>query len=109
VRQQFLELAKKEIDVFGLDNRLGSHPEKLRIRIKEGERPRAVPMYHASPAKREVIDKQIDVWFQQGVIEESKSPWAAPVVIAYRNDKPRFCVDYRKLNEVTSPDEHPLP
>jgi hypothetical protein len=32
----------------------------------------------------------------------------APIVIAYRNGKPRFCVDYRKLNAVTIADEFPL-
>lgn len=51
----------------------------------------------------------MDKWFEQDVIEPSKSPWSAPVVIAYRNGKPRFCVDYRKLNAVTTPDEFPIP
>ena len=31
------------------------------------------------------------------------------MVIAYRNGKPRFCIDYRKLNTVTTPDEFPIP
>ena len=55
------------------------------------------------------MDVQIDTWFEQGVIEPSVSPWSAPVVIAYRNGKPRFCIDYRKLNAVTTPDEFPIP
>ncbi len=55
------------------------------------------------------MDEQIDQWFSQGVIEASKSPWSAPVVIVYRNNKARFCVDYRKLNALTIPDEFPLP
>ena len=66
-------------------------------------------MYHASPQKREIIDEQLNTWFEQDVIEPSKSPWSAPVVIAYRNGKPRFCVDYRKLNAATIPDEFPIP
>jgi hypothetical protein len=56
-----------------------------------------------------VIDSQLEKWFEQGVIEPSSSPWSAPVVIAYRNGKPRFCVDYRKLNAATIADEFPLP
>ena len=56
-----------------------------------------------------VIDKQMDKWIKQDVIESSVSPWGAPVVIAYHNGKPRFCVDYRKLNTLTIPDEFPLP
>ena len=45
----------------------------------------------------------------QIVIEPSMSPWSAPVVIAYRNGKPRFCIDYRKLNAVTTTDKFPIP
>ena len=67
-----------------------------------------MPMYGTSPAKRELINEQIDRWFEQDVIEPSISPWSAPVVIAYRNGKPHFCMDYRKLNAVMIPDEFPL-
>ncbi|KAL1684872.1 hypothetical protein GGG16DRAFT_25127, partial [Schizophyllum commune] len=75
---------------FGLDGRLGHYPAKATIRVKEDQVPISVPMHSASPAKREVIDEQIDKWFEQGVIEPSRSPWGAPVVIAYRNGKARF-------------------
>ncbi|KAJ3524491.1 hypothetical protein NM688_g8550 [Phlebia brevispora] len=66
-------------------------------------------MYGTSPAKRLVIEDQINQWFAQGVIEPSQSPWSAPIVIVYRNGKARFCVDYRKLNAHTIPDEFPIP
>ncbi|GJF00558.1 polyprotein [Phanerochaete sordida] len=97
------------IGAFGFDGRLGHLDAKCRIRTKDGVEPIAVPMYGSSPAKRAVIDQQIDKWFAQGVIEPSQSPWSAPVVIVYRNGKARFCVDYRKLNAVTIPDEFPIP
>jgi hypothetical protein len=48
-------------------------------------------------------------WIQLGVIEPSKSPWAAPVFIVYRNGKPRMVIDLRKLNEMVIADEFPLP
>ena len=51
----------------------------------------------------------MDKWIQLGVIEPSKSPWAAPAFIVYRNGKPRMVVDYRKLNEIAISDEFPLP
>ncbi|KAL1684388.1 hypothetical protein GGG16DRAFT_32175, partial [Schizophyllum commune] len=75
---------------FALDGRLGDYEAATRIRTKEGTQPIAVPMFGALPAKKTVIDEQVNKWYQQGVIEESRSPWSAPVVIAYRNGKPRF-------------------
>ena len=69
----------------------------------------SLPPFHASPANREVIDKQMDKWIQLGIIEPSKSPWAVPAFIVYWNRKPRIVIDYRKLNVIAISDEFPLP
>jgi hypothetical protein len=46
----------------------------------------------------------------KGVIEESEGPWSSPVVLVRKkNGVLRFCVDYRKLNNVTKKDCFPLP
>src|SRR6218665_3719848 len=47
---------------------------------------------------------------KSGVIEPAASEWAANVVLAKKKDGTlRFCIDYRKLNDVTRKDVYPLP
>ncbi|KDR72017.1 hypothetical protein GALMADRAFT_74414, partial [Galerina marginata CBS 339.88] len=76
--------------VFGLNGRLGNFPEEVEVPLISGTKPISIPPFPASPAKREIMDAQMDSWLSLEVIEPSKSPWAAPVFIVYRNNKPRM-------------------
>ena len=61
-------------------------------------------------AYRDEVNRQISDMLEQGVIQQSTSPWASPIVLVKKKDGNfRFCVDYRKLNAVTKRDAHPLP
>nr|GAT48031.1 TY3B-TY3B protein [Mycena chlorophos] len=108
-KQPLASLLRKHECAFGVGGRLGSVQEKASIPTKPDAQPVSLPMYAAYPAKREVIDKQMDVWFERDVIEPSSSPWGAPCVVVFRNGKARLAVDYRKLNMLTVPDEFPIP
>ena len=47
---------------------------------------------------------------EQGIIRTFCGPWASPVVMVKKNDGTlRFYIDFRKLNDVTIKDAHPLP
>ena len=84
--------------------------EKVYQRIDTGDArpirqtPRRLPL-----AKQSLINDLLEDMKSQGVIEESDSPWSSPVVLVRKKDGSLpFCVDYRRLNDVTK-DCFPLP
>jgi hypothetical protein len=108
-RKALYEVVKRNQAAFGFDGRLGHLKSKVHIKLAPGTKLISMPPYYASPAKHDIIDKQIDLWLSQDVIEETKSPWGAPVIIVHRNGKPRLCIDWRRLNKATIADQHPIP
>ena len=61
---------------------------------------------HQWPEVRDYIQNSLD----QGIIRESSSPYASPIVLVRKKDgKLRLCVDYRLLNAKTHKDAYPLP
>jgi len=61
-------------------------------------------------AARQEEDQQLDEMLAAGIIEPSFSPWSSPVcMVRKRDDTFRFCIDYRRLNNVTEKDAFPVP
>lgn len=74
------------------------------------EKPIYILPWRTPISQREIIDNEIKEMLQYGIIRESNSPWSSPIIIVKKKDgKPRFCIDYRKLNAITISDPFPIP
>src|SRR6266540_1774260 len=59
---------------------------------------------------RNWLKKELDELLEKGIIRESMSPWATPIVIVGKKDgSRRMCLDFRKMNEVTKKNQYPIP
>lgn len=75
-----------------------------------GQPPLRQPPRRVHPALQEVHAAEVDKMLAAGVIKPSSSPWASASVLVRKKDGSfRFCVDYRRLNNVTIGDAYPLP
>jgi len=68
--------------------------------------------YKCTEQDKREIEKQISKLLKRKLIEESYSPFAAPVTLAFKkeeNKKSRFCIDFRELNKIVVPQSQPFP
>ena len=84
---------------------LAEHPIETGDAAPVKQPPRRVPLAYAADEKQAIEDLKA-----KGVIRNSTSPWASPIVLVRKKDGGvRPCVDYRKVNELVKPDGFPLP
>ena len=78
--------------------------------ITKEERPIKQPLRRFPQHMNEEADRQIEDVLRKDVIQPFTSAWASGIVMVTKKDgSKRFCVDYRKLNDVTTKDAYPLP
>jgi len=109
LRPQVLALLEKHGALWS--GHLGSiKATEHQIELKPGSKPVRLNPYPMRPRSRELIKAHVDRMLKLEVIEPSQSEWASPVVLIPKPDgSPRFCIDYRQLNERTVRDSYPSP
>ena len=80
------------------------------ITLSPGAAPINVRPCRYSPLHKDEIEKQVTSMLESGVIVHSMSPFASPVLLVLKKDGSwRFCIDYRRLNELTIKNIFPMP
>lgn len=101
----------KYSDVFAQSENDFGHANKVKHHINlKDETPfkqRSRPIH---PNDYEAVRKHLQTLLEAGVIRESESPFASPIVVVRKkNGEVRLCIDYRKLNSLTIKDAYALP
>ena len=93
------------------DGKLGEIQDaKHHVTRRKDAKPFRINPYRTDPSGRAEIRKAITAMKEDGVIRDAKSEWASPVVLIPKPDgSMQFCLDYRRLNEITVKDSYPLP
>jgi hypothetical protein len=80
------------------------------IVLEKNATPECAKLRRYSPLERESIRLEIDKMLTYGIIQPSISSWSSPIVLVSKPDGTiRFCVNYKKLNNLTIKDKFPLP
>jgi predicted aspartyl protease len=68
------------------------------------------PLYKMTTEELETVKEYLVDNLHKGFIEPSQAPFAAPVLFVKKpNGGLRFCIDFRKLNQITRKDQYPIP
>ncbi|XBJ04555.1 hypothetical protein VPH35_023472 [Triticum aestivum] len=80
------------------------------IPLLPGVKPVNVKPYRYAPMQKTEIERQVREMLQKGLIQNSTSSFASPVLLVKKKDGSwRFCVDYRHLNNITVKNKYPMP
>ena len=101
----------ENLEAFSLKGSLGQvkNYEHV-IELMPGAKPYVEPMRRRAQFHIEETRKQVQSMLENGIIEESSSPWASAYVLARKKSGDyRLCVDFRRLNSMTKKCAYPLP
>ena len=112
IRFQLLTLLARHITAFSIEDEFGYTTLIEHEIITREERPIRQKMRVLSPPLAKILEKQLDVWLKQGVIEPSTSEWSSVLFAVPKGESKsdfRWVNDFRGLNAVTVKDSYPLP
>ncbi len=67
-----------------------------------------VPSYRLPHTQKQVVQQKVDELLNEGVIQESHSPWNSPLLLVPKKDGSyRPVLDFRKVNALPLPDHYP--
>ena len=109
-RNLVYKMLVEESDSFAKDDEIGN-AEGLLLDINLEDSTPVQQTYNAIPKPLYPEVKQyVEDLLNRGWVQKSRSAYSSPVVCVRKKDGTlRLCVDYRKLNQITVPDRHPLP
>lgn len=116
-KDSIFKICEQYMEIFFLEGDKLTHTNAIehKIRLKSGtqsiyKRPYRLPYSQQAEINKQIIKMEID-----DIIRPSLSPWNAPLLLVRKKmdnsgiQKYRVVVDFRKLNEVTVNEFHPLP
>ncbi|UYV60333.1 hypothetical protein LAZ67_1000859 [Cordylochernes scorpioides] len=111
-RQEILDVVNEYRDCFALGmEELGcTDVTKMDIKEVDGSKPVCLRPYKTTASEREAIREIVREWKDIGIVTETRSPYASPVLLVRKKTGDhRLVVDYRRLNTQTVKDKFPLP
>jgi hypothetical protein len=113
-------ISEKEIDLFRkkLKNELKSLDKinqslvvhEIRLVDENKNHDISARPYRTNTSQKKEIENQVEKLKNENLIRDSNSRYCSPVVMVKKKDgSVRFCVDYRKINNITVKDKFPLP
>ncbi|XP_026396023.1 uncharacterized protein LOC113290655 [Papaver somniferum] len=80
------------------------------ITLKPNSQPPNQRPYRCPYIQKGVLGQLVKEMLSSGIIQHSHNPFASPILLVKKKDNTwRFCVDYRRLNNITIKEKFPIP
>ena len=114
-RDQLRTLFCRHVNAFQWSSTETGRTKLVEHSVPTGEHPPIQQRQYSIPSiAREPLAKQVDDMLASGIIRHSSSSWRSPVLLAKKkladgSSAYRFCIDFKKVNNITTKDSYSLP